>query len=140
MVCPYTRCRFSIIRAVTRHYGSCHSSVDSANNRLYLADCTPVYTGLTGKGDHFCRRLFALPCRKTKNILDTALYFNGGYCHLSSFYSGRKGALINRKLFSYQRSIAERFGKSPYSTSDDFSFAVDAAGTDSISGIAWDHT
>ena len=114
--------------------------MDPADNRLYLANCTLIYTGLTGKGSHFFRRLFTLPCGKTKNILDTALYFNGGYYHLPSFYSGGERAFLDWKVLSYKRSIAERFGKSRYSASDDLSFTMDTAGAYPISGDAWRRT
>ena len=136
MVCPYTGCRFSVIRTVTRRYKSSPSSKDSADNRFYLAGSTPFYPGLTGKSGYFFCGIFTLSCGKTKNILDTALCFNGGDCYLSCFYSGRKRTFLNRELSHYKRSAAERFGKSRCSAGDDLSFAVDAAGADSDSGYA----
>lgn len=76
---------------------------------------------------------FTFALRKNKNILDTALYFNGGYYHLPSFIPvGR--AFLDWKVLSYKRSIAERFGKSRYSASDDLSFTMDTAGAYPISG------
>ena len=136
MVCPYTGHRFSVVCTASGQYELCRSSATSIDNRFYLARSAPFYPGLTGKNGYFLRRICTLLGRKTKNILDTALYFNGRYHRMSPFYSGRKRAFFDREFLAYERGAAERFGKSSYSASDDLYFAVDTTGTDSASGFA----
>ena len=136
MVRPHTGCRFSALYTVTGQYEPRRSSAASIDNRLYLAYSAPFYPRLTGKNGYFLRRICTLLGRKTKNILDTALYFNDRYYRMSSFYSGRKRAFLDREFLAHKRSLAERFGKSSCSASDDLYFAVDTTGTDSTSGFA----